>query len=114
MNNKSVWAVIVIVVIILVGGGLLLANKNSDNNTTPNPATSNTSQADMNSSNPNNNSTNSTTPTATDKVDIKDMAFSPADITVKAGTTVTWTNNDSITHDVTETDGQDGPNSGAL
>lgn len=34
-------------------------------------------------------------------VEIKDLAFNPASITVKAGSKVTWTNNDSATHTVT-------------
>jgi plastocyanin len=108
---KQVWAVIVIVVIILIGGGIYFANKNS--NTTPSNNSTGSTSMNMHSAN---NSTNqqSSAPTATDKVDIKNFAFSPADITVKVGTTVTWTNSDSTTHTVTETDGQDGPNSGNL
>jgi plastocyanin len=31
---------------------------------------------------------------------IQNFAFSPATLTVKAGTTVTWTNNDSATHTI--------------
>ena len=38
---------------------------------------------------------------ATDAVHIKNFAFSPAAVTVKAGSTVVWTNDDSIQHDVT-------------
>lgn len=34
-------------------------------------------------------------------VDIKNSAFNPATITVKAGDTVTWTNNDGFAHTVT-------------
>jgi plastocyanin len=34
-------------------------------------------------------------------VTIKNFAFAPADLTVKTGTTVTWTNQDSATHTVT-------------
>jgi plastocyanin len=41
------------------------------------------------------------TPVATDAVDIKNFAFSPAMITVTAGSTVVWTNADSIQHDIT-------------
>ena len=41
------------------------------------------------------------TPVATDAVHIKNFAFSPATITVKAGSTVVWTNDDAIQHDVT-------------
>ncbi|MBW3022726.1 cupredoxin family copper-binding protein [Candidatus Woesearchaeota archaeon] len=32
---------------------------------------------------------------------IKNFAFSPAEITVKTGTTITWTNEDSVTHTIT-------------
>jgi amicyanin len=38
---------------------------------------------------------------ATDAVHIKNLAFSPATVTIKAGSTVVWTNDDSIQHDVT-------------
>ena len=38
-------------------------------------------------------------------VSIQDFAFSPSTLTVKAGTKVTWTNNDGATHDVASTDG---------
>jgi plastocyanin len=34
-------------------------------------------------------------------VNISNFSFNPADLTVKAGTAVTWTNNDSTTHTVT-------------
>lgn len=42
---------------------------------------------------------------ATDTVAITDFAYSPATITVKAGTAVTWTNQDSVMHTVTTEDG---------
>jgi plastocyanin len=38
---------------------------------------------------------------ATESVHIKNFAFSPAAVTVKAGSTVVWTNDDVIQHDVT-------------
>jgi plastocyanin len=38
-------------------------------------------------------------------VDIKDIQFNPKDVTVKAGTTITWTNSDSIPHTVTKEGG---------
>lgn len=34
------------------------------------------------------------------QVEIKDYAYAPETITIKAGTTVTWTNKDSVRHDV--------------
>ncbi len=40
------------------------------------------------------------TATATDKVDVKDFVFGPKAITVKAGATVTWTNQDAFDHSI--------------
>lgn len=44
----------------------------------------------------------------TNKVTISNYAFLPADIKVRVGTTVTWTNLDITGHTVTEDDGQAG------
>jgi plastocyanin len=41
-------------------------------------------------------------------VTMKGIAFNPADITIKAGDTVTWTNDDSTGHDVTGDDFKSG------
>ena len=38
-------------------------------------------------------------------VAIKDYAFTPATLTIPAGTTVTWTNNDTVPHTATASDG---------
>ena len=38
-------------------------------------------------------------------VSIKDFKFAPQDIVVKAGTTVVWTNEDSVSHTVESSDG---------
>lgn len=38
-------------------------------------------------------------------VDIKNFAFSPSALSVKVGTKVTWTNNDSVPHTVTSDSG---------
>jgi plastocyanin len=42
---------------------------------------------------------------ATVKIAIEGMKFSPADVTVKAGDTVVWTNNDVVAHTVTSKEG---------
>jgi len=42
-------------------------------------------------------------------VSMKEIQFDPADVTVAKGGTVTWTNDDSVGHDVTKKDGP-GPN----
>ena len=43
-------------------------------------------------------------PVATSAVSIENFAFSPAAITVKAGSTVTWTNKDDEPHSVVSSD----------
>jgi len=47
------------------------------------------------------NSAAASKPVASDAVHIKNFAFSPSTVTVKAGSTVVWTNDDSIQHDIT-------------
>jgi plastocyanin len=41
-------------------------------------------------------------------VDIPAIEFDPADVTVKAGTTITWTNSDDLPHTVTKDGGPGG------
>lgn len=45
--------------------------------------------------------TTNTTATTIGAVSIENMSFSPQTLSVKKGATVTWTNNDAITHTVT-------------
>jgi len=45
---------------------------------------------------------------ASTTVDIKDIKFTPHDVTVKAGTTIKWTNSDQVPHTVTKTSGAGG------
>ena len=45
------------------------------------------------------------TPASGSVVNIVNFAFSPGTLTIKAGTTVTWTNNDSTTHNVASDSG---------
>lgn len=50
------------------------------------------------------NRTPSPSPSSADtvtNVSIKDYAFGPKDVSIKVGTTVTWTNEDSVRHTVT-------------
>jgi len=72
---------------------------------------SNTASGSSSSSSAGTGSTAS--PAATDKVSIADFAYTPASITVKKGTSVTWTNEDTSQHTVTIDDGT-GPHSQPL
>jgi|SRR3989344_6956583 len=48
----------------------------------------------------NNAGNQDSTSTSTNSVEIKDFAFNPATINIKAGTVVTWTNQDTAKHTV--------------
>lgn len=97
MKKSSVYPIVIGAIVLVVGvGWYVVAHRN---NTSPNTM-------NMSSSSTNQNSV------ATSSVAIQNFAFSPANITVKKGTTVTWTNKDSVAHTVTETDGKTGPTSG--
>lgn len=98
MKKTPLIIIGIVIAVAVVGTTIYFATRNNTNDTMTN----------MNSQ------SSSTNTEATDKVMIANFAFAPSNITVKKGTTVTWTNNDSMVHDVTETDGQDGPHSGNL
>lgn len=50
--------------------------------------------------------TPTTAPTSNgNSISVANFSFSPNSLTVKVGTKVTWTNNDSVTHTVTENNG---------
>lgn len=85
MKSRNL-VIAVVAVVVLLGGGLLLANSKKS-----------MSSADMSPS----ASTADTTAMAANAVTIKGYAFSPAKLTVKKGTTVTWTNQDIAKHTVT-------------
>src|SRR5579883_3210500 len=95
-------AAVIIIVIIIIGGVIALTHKSNNNTTTP-PA--------------NSSSTSSTTTTnqsaVAGTINIRDMMFTPSQITVPKGGTVKWTNNDTTTHTVVADLGN-GPNSGDI
>ena len=106
MNRTAITA-IVIALLVVVGGGIILATRNSSSNKSA--STSENMPMDQSSS----GNTSTKAETATNSVIIENFAFSPANITVKKGTTVTWTNKDSATHTVTGLDNNPDPASGA-
>src|SRR6476646_5007399 len=82
----------------LVGAGAIVLAACGGGGGGGNSATGNMSgmaMAAQNAGNANN------TAVATDAVHIKNFAFSPAVVTVKAGSTVVWTKDDSTPHDIT-------------
>lgn len=92
---------IIVILVIIAGAIALLTHKHDSKDTSTNNTKTSTS---------NNSPTGtSTQPEATNMVTIDNFNFSPSTITVKKGSTVTWTNHDSVAHTVQETDGKDGP-----
>ncbi len=107
--SKKVLLIVVAVIVIAAGAWLMFgrSNNNATNGSTANTSsTSNTSTA--------NNGQSAANATATNSVSIVNMSFTPADITIKKGTMVTWTNNDSLTHTVTKDNADTGPDSSDL
>lgn len=105
--RRSTISVIIIVVILIAVGVLALGNKSNSGNT---PANNSSSNSNNNSAN-----SNSASQPAAGKINIANMAFSPSQITVAKGGTVTWTNNDSTTHTVTDDlSNVGGPDSGDI
>jgi len=103
MNQKTIMIALIAGIILLLGGiGLALnggrTNKNaSDSSSVTGSQAENISGMDMTKQ----KSQTEVAAQEANKVDIKDFKFLPSKITVKKGTTVTWTNQDSIRHDVT-------------
>ena len=102
---KKVAIGFVIVAILAVAGIVIAMNRSSNKSNSSNTNSTQTTS---------NQQSQSSTPVAINSVTVSNFTFSPADITVKKGTTVTWANQDSVVHKVQETDGQTGPDGSAL
>lgn len=96
--NRNLVAIIVILLIIGVGGYLAYRSYKPASDTTPVISTPTTETTQT---------TNSPTPEATTEaqmakttVTVTASGFEPKTITIKAGDTVTWMNNDTKTHNV--------------
>jgi len=98
MNRNSI--IVLAAVVVLGAAGLAL----SGHKKAPIMVNSNNSQS----------SPDNIKPVESNAVSIRGFAFNAPDIKIKIGSTVTWTNDDNVTHTVNEIDGKTGPNSGNL
>ncbi len=80
MNQKTVIAIVAVLIIII--GSIYYFRNN------------------YNSINPPENGQQPTVSQGSNQISIKGFAFSPVELNVNAGDTVTWTNNDSASHDI--------------
>lgn len=108
MNKNSLTIAIAAAVVVLVGG-VAVYGMNQNKSASGHDGMSHSEMEHMHSHSTSNSSSHDAE--ATNSVTIQDFAFSPKSITVKAGTTVTWTNQDSVKHNVvSDSDGgPDGP-----
>jgi amicyanin len=103
-------SIIVLVLAVLVGGiYAFMVRSDSNSASTQEPIGSSSvdiedsTEAEM-TQQQQSNAGNTYTANAPTSIEIKDFAYSPANVTVKKGTTVTWTNQDSMRHDVNPDD----------
>src|SRR5688572_3850089 len=109
--RKQTVAMIVIVLLLAGVVGFMTLRQDSDDSKTP--VTSSTDVKTNDKSNDAPANTNESSNAEITEIEIENFAFSPETITVKKGTTITWTNRDSMAHTVTGNDGQ-GPDSELL
>lgn len=97
--NKSIAAILVAIIALAGIGGFFLLSDDSD--TKGQTTTQNTSETesvkDVPAANENTNTPQAALPNS---VEIENMAFKQNNISVKKGTTVTWTNKDDVQHNI--------------
>lgn len=116
-GNKKLIIIIGVVVALLVLGGVIVFATRGDKAEDATTTQTSSDTPDSSKTPDNSSATSSTTPQSGEvSIDIKDFAFSPEKITVKKGTKVTWTNEDTVAHTVTsdEDSPQKGLDSGNL
>lgn len=102
--SKKVAGIIIAVVALLALGGIYAANKPSNESSSGESSQGASGHDGMTSSQtvePDESTSADEVLSGTVEMDIAGSAYQKPDITVKKGTTVVWTNQDSIQHDVT-------------
>lgn len=103
--------ILIVGVILIAIGGVVFAFTANNKTESPDSVSTGDQMTDMDMDSSSSSGSTGSQQSATDNtsteqssgtsVEIKDYAYSPATITVKKGTTVTWTNQDSVRHDIT-------------
>lgn len=109
---------IVVAALLVIGGAVALfmnSNKDADTSSTTESTTTQQTTPTEQDTTDNEQPATGTEQTSVEQVDISNFAYSPKELTVKVGTTVKWTNKDSVAHTVTKSAGEsDGPDSPSL
>ncbi len=108
MRRYKAWLLVIslpVFALSLAACGSSDNNKNKSPTNTPNAAVSTPTVAPNGTTSPTTtpeaNATQPANPAAETEIDMVNNAFQPQQITVTAGTTVTWKNQDSVAHTVT-------------
>ena len=97
--NRYLPLIVIAALAIAIGVGVASMNKDDNKESSTSTPSSTTTTNDNGTTGT--SSTTNQSATSTDEVEIEGMAFKPANITVKKGTTVTWTNKNDTAHKVT-------------
>ena len=112
--KKSTLVLSVIVLLALVVGVWALAAVRNPGTNGSSTATTNEANS-ANGDNSNSGATNNSQAPASGNINITNNMFTPPQINVKVGGTVTWTNNDKVAHTVTaDLSNGNGPASGEI
>lgn len=95
--KRSIIIPIIIFIMLISGGALVFMNRDKDNTDDTMDMSSMSAESG--------DSANTETPADPNTVLISDFAYNPETITIKKGTTITWTNQDDARHDVAPTGG---------
>jgi plastocyanin len=93
----KILAAIMIVIILSVGGWAIFGRNNSSNSSLYGNSSNNSAQTSNNTT-----AAGANQASMSGSVNINNMMFTPSQITVTKGGTVTWTNSDSTTHTVVD------------
>jgi len=111
MNKRSTILAFIVVFVVAAALIAIFGSKNSakdkTNETVTNVTQQQPSEGASKTTPPTSDSPIPPVPTQSETIAIQDMAFNSKDITIKVGTKVTWTNNDSAKHTVTSDSASD-------
>lgn len=102
MKKSTLVAIVLVIVVIGIGGLFALSTSDNDKDASNESTTGNQQATDgaVADQSPETTRNDEGGQSDVNEVEIENFAFQPASISVKKGTTVTWTNKDSTQHSV--------------
>ena len=100
MKKTPIIIVAAVAVVVVLAGIISMAGKNNTNDSMSSGSSANSSDMNRDVASSDASMLPPEGAVEANEVSIQDYKFGPQDIKVKVGTTVTWTNNDSVRHNV--------------